>query len=91
MGKYGTDYMATLLFRSADTIEMLSEKAKEPKEGEWKRHPIPENRAWDVCTACGTGCRRRHYGLNEDGTEWVEQANYPFCPNCGAKMKGAGE
>lgn len=59
------------------------------KVGEWKRHPIPESRAWDVCTACGVGCRRRHYGFNEDGTEYVEQANYPFCPNCGAKMKGA--
>lgn len=31
MGTYGTDYMATLLTRSADTIEMLSEKAKEPR------------------------------------------------------------
>ena len=28
MGKYGVDYMATLLARSADTIEMLSEKAR---------------------------------------------------------------
>ena len=28
MGKYGIDYMATLLARSADTIEMLSEKAR---------------------------------------------------------------
>ena len=57
--------------------------------GEWKRHPIHENRAWDICTACGTGCRRRHYGFNKDGTEWVEEVNYPFCPSCGAKMKGA--
>ena len=33
MGKYEVDdYMATLLARSADTIEMLSEKAREPKE-----------------------------------------------------------
>jgi hypothetical protein len=28
MGKYGVDYMATLLARSADTIEMLSKKAR---------------------------------------------------------------
>ena len=28
MGRYGVDYMATLLARSADTIEMLSEKAR---------------------------------------------------------------
>jgi len=28
MGKYGVDYMATLLARSADAIEMLSEKAR---------------------------------------------------------------
>ena len=32
MGTYGTDYMATLLMRSADTIVMLSEKVREPKE-----------------------------------------------------------
>ena len=32
MGTYGTDYMATLLMRSADTIEMLSEKARESDE-----------------------------------------------------------
>lgn len=34
MGTYGTNYMATLLMRSADTIEMLSEKTREPKQ-EW--------------------------------------------------------
>ena len=28
MGKYGVDYMATLLMRSADTIEILSKKAR---------------------------------------------------------------
>ena len=28
MGRHGVDYMATLLARSADTIEMLSEKAR---------------------------------------------------------------
>ena len=29
MGKYGIDYVATLLMRSADTIEILSEKTRE--------------------------------------------------------------
>ena len=38
MGTYGTDYMATLLTRSADTIEMLSEKVREPSNSE-----IPNN------------------------------------------------
>ena len=35
MGKYGTDYMATLLTRSADTIEMLSEKVRADRPQEW--------------------------------------------------------
>ena len=57
-------------------------------QGEWRRHPIHDYRAWDVCTACGIGCRRRHYGFNEDGTEWVEEESYSYCPWCGAKMDG---
>ena len=32
MGKYGTSYMATLLMKSVDAIEMLSEKVREQKQ-----------------------------------------------------------
>ena len=70
MGTYGTDYMATLLTRSADTIEMLSEKAREPKRGEWvdddfvgqyrcsecDYYAIDE---YDYCPNCGAEMRER--------------------------------
>lgn len=75
MGAYGTDYMATLLMRSADTIVMLSEKAREPKRGEWvnARDGVSDH------VKC-TNCFRTYYlGIVE---------NYNFCPNCGARMKG---
>lgn len=36
MGKYGVDYMATLLMQASDTIIMLSEKARADRlQGEW--------------------------------------------------------
>ena len=36
MGKYGTDYMATLLMDASDTIIMLSEKARADRPtGKW--------------------------------------------------------
>jgi len=54
------------------------------RHGRWVPHPT--EREWDVCTACGIGFHRRHYGLNDDGTEWVEEANAPYCLNCGAIM-----
>lgn len=46
MGKYGTDYMATLLRRSADVIDMLSKKVR-ATEQEWiscsERMPETDN------------------------------------------------
>lgn len=61
----------------------------EPKKGKWKRHP--GYREFDVCTACGFGCKRREYGLmpDTDGTptEWMTEYSYQYCPNCGAKME----
>ena len=33
MGKYGVDYMATLLMQSADVIDMLSKKARATEQG----------------------------------------------------------
>lgn len=54
------------------------------KHGHWSLNP--HNRAWDVCSACGFGTKRREYGINPDGTEYVTEYSYRYCPNCGAKM-----
>jgi hypothetical protein len=56
---------------------------EERKKGAWMPHPNREFREWDICTACGVGCKRRDY---EDGG--VTEYNYPYCPNCGADMRG---
>ena len=45
--------MAKLLSQAADTIEMLSEKAREPKQGKWMG---------DKCSVCGS--ERAWYGNN---------------------------
>lgn len=56
--------------------------------GRWMPHPDKSYREWDVCSACGTGCKRREYGENDDGTEFVTEYSYHFCPWCMADMKG---
>lgn len=58
--------------------------AEPVRHGHWS--PNPHNRAWDVCSACGIGTKRREYGINPDGTEYVTEYSYRYCPNCGAKM-----
>lgn len=67
-------------FRMA--IEALS---AEVRHGKWEPHPNPTVREYDVCTVCGIGAKRRTYGV-DDGIEWMEEAGFPYCPNCGAKM-----
>jgi len=75
MGKYGVDYMATLLARSAGTIEMLSEKARADRpQGEWID---------GKCSLCG-----KHAPYWAMATTYYK-SNY--CPSCGARMKGADD
>ena len=80
MGKYGTDYMATLLMQASATIITLSEKARADRpQGEWKRRLVDNgfNADW-VCSECGYRVK----------TDFV---SFNFCPNCGAQMKGADD
>ena len=69
-----------LLRRAANTIEMLSEKAREPKHGEWIVHfddLFPEE-STEECSICHA---EQMINGNDDN----------FCPNCGAHMKGADD
>ena len=59
---------------------------RENIKGCWVPHPDKSVREFDVCTACGIGCKRREYGKNDDGTEWMTEYSFPYCPNCGAQM-----
>ena len=73
------DYMSMVR-----TVNKLTQAlADSVKHGHWIPHPDPRVREWDVCSSCGIGCKRREYG-----DVWGTQYNYPFCPNCGAKMDG---
>ena len=67
-----------------DEIDDMPSAEPELKKGKWLPHPI--YREWDVCSVCGTGCKRREYELQfgqEKETEYV----YPYCPHCGARLE----
>lgn len=67
-------------------LEELPPAEVEPvKRGRWEPHP--SEREWDTCSYCHLGTKRREYGLNDDGTEWVTEQSYTRCPWCGAKME----
>lgn len=83
MGTYGTDYMATLLTRSANTIETLSEKAREPKQGEWIDKGWHGD--WQFETD-GRGNCWHEYECSECGFHKKgDKSNY--CEHCGADMR----
>lgn len=73
------------LYGRKDDIVFEEITAPERMTTEWIPHPT--EREWDVCGHCGIGVRRREYGLNEDGKEWVSEVSYMFCPWCGARME----
>lgn len=65
------------MIENAPTID-----AEPVRHGHWVRHTAYDD--FDVCTACGTGCRRRFV---EDGG--ITEYGYIRCPHCGAKMDAA--
>ena len=69
-----------------DALESIPSAEPERKKGEWLPHSGDED--WDVCSVCGTGCKRREHGTTGDlSFPWVTEYNYQFCPNCGADMR----
>ena len=86
MGKYGVDYMATLLTRAADTIVMLSEKVRADRpQGKWILSDLQSQADNDngnyayVCTNCN------HTDIH------AKTQKVPYCWWCGARMKGADD
>ena len=90
-GRKGNVYLpCDMVLAIADWIEAHRDVAP-VRHGRWNPHPIMGYKEWDVCSECGIGVKRREYGVGDDGREWVEEYQYVFCPNCGAKMDGGGE
>lgn len=91
-----------LLRRAANTIEMLSEKAREPKRGEWillePRYPIEQKVYWNkeqaLADTKGNGARERRKcsccGYTKSFMCHMKDEQiklWNFCPNCGADMR----
>lgn len=69
---------------TAERIRKIPSIDIEPKRGEWKPFDLTWGRSIWYCTAC------------EESTEvpcdiWKHKPIYNYCPNCGARMKGADD
>ena len=75
MGTYGTYYMATLLMRSADTIEMLSEKARESDEPQTDCNGCKFVGTYDTEFPCANCSRKTkdYYAKDEPQTEMTTE------------------
>lgn len=86
--KYGAVIDQCGLDTAYDIIENIQSTGSERKKGEWLPHP--HEREWDVCSVCGTGCKRREFEL-QFGQERFTEYSYQYCPHCGADMRGEHE
>jgi len=64
-------------------------KADRP-QGEWVPFEYGDER-WHKCTACGVADKYIEYVERPNGTTGKLVAIRNYCPNCGARMKGAGD
>lgn len=74
------EWIAEDLLGTIEAYDMAIEALQtEPKRGAWKRRIVDNgfNADW-VCSECGYRVK----------TDFVD---YNFCPNCGARMKGADD
>ena len=79
-----TDEGKTVMAQAISVLRDLSSAEPERKHGEWLPHP--HEREWDVCSVCGTGCKRREYEM-QFGQEKFSEYSYQYCPNCGARLE----
>ena len=56
-------------------------------QGEWIKHD--EER--DYCSCCKHIFKTRTITKQDKWTNYIDDLGYNFCPNCGARMKGADD
>lgn len=67
-----------------EILRTLPSAEPERKTGKWLPHP--HEREWDVCSVCGTGCKRREFEM-QFGQEKFTEYGYQYCPHCGARLE----
>ena len=77
-------------FLGARILAMIDEtptiEADRPK-GEWIKHD--EER--DYCSCCKHIFKTRTITKQDKWTNYIDDLGYNYCPNCGARMKGADD
>ena len=67
--------------------ERIGELLADRPQGEWTKHD--EER--DYCSACKHIFKTRALTKQDKWTTYVDDLGYNYCPNCGARMKGADD
>lgn len=79
-----TDYRDLML----EAVKVLP--SADGPQGEWLPFEFGDER-WHKCSCCGTADRFIEYVPRPNGTVGKLVAIRNFCPNCGARMKGADD